>query len=140
MATPVPVVSIMYFFESIPPNTLRIVSPAFSAISTKLAAGSGVFPLVDCALISAVDADRTRPMSKSCRYEKKKRRTPGGIHILVSDTRERYLVPSSDGGRSTPLPSGARQRIRELLPFHSAVAQDIWPLRRLLETQSALPE
>jgi hypothetical protein len=37
MATPVPVVSMMYFLLSTPPKISDIVSPAFSAISTKLA-------------------------------------------------------------------------------------------------------
>ena len=39
MATPVPVVSMMYFLLSTPPKISDIVSPAFSAISTKLAIG-----------------------------------------------------------------------------------------------------
>src|ERR1700722_911460 len=37
MATPVPVVSIMYFLVSTPPNTFTAVSPAFSAMSLKFA-------------------------------------------------------------------------------------------------------
>src|SRR5215469_4773231 len=39
MATPVPVVSMMYFLVSTPPNTVTAVNPAFSAISTKFAIG-----------------------------------------------------------------------------------------------------
>src|SRR5207245_754321 len=37
MATPVPVVSMMYFFVSLPPKTFSIVSPDFPAMSVKLA-------------------------------------------------------------------------------------------------------
>ena len=37
MATPVPVVSMMYFLVSIPPKTFTAVSPAFSAMSLKFA-------------------------------------------------------------------------------------------------------
>src|SRR6266851_1255443 len=37
MATPVPVVSIMYFLVSLPPKMFSIVSPAFSAMSVKSA-------------------------------------------------------------------------------------------------------
>src|SRR5712692_2850039 len=37
MATPVPVVSMMYFLVSTPPNTFTAVSPAFWAISVKFA-------------------------------------------------------------------------------------------------------
>src|ERR1700692_2786776 len=40
MATPVPVVSIIYFFVSTPPNTFTAVSPAFSAISLKFASSA----------------------------------------------------------------------------------------------------
>src|SRR5271169_3863144 len=43
MATPVPVVSIMYFLVSTPPKTTGSVSPAFFAISVKWARGLGVF-------------------------------------------------------------------------------------------------
>jgi len=39
MATPVPVVSMMYFLVSRPPKTLVAVSPAFSAMSVKCASG-----------------------------------------------------------------------------------------------------
>src|SRR5215467_10795270 len=41
MVTPVPVVSMMYFLVSTPPKTFFIVRPAFSAMSTKLAADLG---------------------------------------------------------------------------------------------------
>jgi len=37
MATPVPVVSMMYFLVSTPPNMFTAVSPAFSAMSMKFA-------------------------------------------------------------------------------------------------------
>src|SRR5690349_3985899 len=39
MATPVPVVSMMYFFVSAPPKTFVAVSPALSATSMKFARG-----------------------------------------------------------------------------------------------------
>src|SRR5256885_241309 len=39
MATPVPVVSMMYFFVFTPPKTFFMCSPAFSAMSTKFAIG-----------------------------------------------------------------------------------------------------
>src|SRR5258707_10085609 len=42
MATPVPVVSMMYFLVVTPPKTLRMVSPAFAAMSVNQAMG---FPL-----------------------------------------------------------------------------------------------
>src|SRR5581483_3823318 len=42
MATPFPVVSIMYFLVSSPPKTFCAVSPAFSATSVKFAMGTGV--------------------------------------------------------------------------------------------------
>ena len=37
---PVPVVSMMYYFVFLPPNTVVMVSPAFSAMSVKLAMGA----------------------------------------------------------------------------------------------------
>src|SRR2546426_1072196 len=39
MATPVPVVSMMYFFVFTPPKTFFMCSPAFSAMSTNCAIG-----------------------------------------------------------------------------------------------------
>src|SRR5215831_14236864 len=39
MATPVPVVSMMYFFESTPPKTFLIVRPALAASSVNKAMG-----------------------------------------------------------------------------------------------------
>src|SRR5579864_6252345 len=61
MATPVPVVSIMYFFDLFPPKTLVNVSPAFSAISTKLTAGCGVGAAdLDCCAQTAILTNRIR--------------------------------------------------------------------------------
>src|SRR5579863_6163703 len=41
MATPVPVVSMMYFLVSTPPKMFCAVRPAFAAMSTKVAMGAG---------------------------------------------------------------------------------------------------
>src|SRR5215469_500333 len=49
MATPVPVVSMMYFLVSLPPKTFIMVRPDFSATSMKLARGAESWDVVlDC--------------------------------------------------------------------------------------------
>src|SRR6266487_4473062 len=68
MATPVPVVSTMYFLVSIPPKTFIIVSPAFSAISVKSAMGEGFFAFVKAVgagLLAALLTSRRRIADKT---------------------------------------------------------------------------
>src|SRR6266481_5098662 len=49
MATPVPVVSMMYFLVSTPPNSFTAVSPAFSAMSMKINDNPGIANFMDIA-------------------------------------------------------------------------------------------
>src|SRR6266567_6070163 len=68
MATPVPVVSTMYFLVSIPPKTFIIVSPAFSAISVKSAMGEGSFAFgkaVGAGVTTALLTSRSRIAGKT---------------------------------------------------------------------------
>src|SRR5262249_53776876 len=63
MATPVPVVSMMYFFVSTPPKTVTALSPTLSAMSTKFAICGGV--LGGCRVAGSCAG--TRPANKERR-------------------------------------------------------------------------
>src|SRR5882672_9783012 len=62
MATPVPVVSMMYFLVVSPPNTLVMVRPDFAATSRKSTTGTGA--LCVCAPARCDDAPRTANQSR----------------------------------------------------------------------------
>src|SRR5271157_6416448 len=83
MATPVPVVSMMYFLLSTPPKTFFMVSPAFSAMSTKLATCWEALLLGDRAETRTIGASRIKARNRSRRLAERKLGTPGRRHILV---------------------------------------------------------
>src|SRR6266481_1534806 len=85
MATPVPVVSMMYFFVSTPPKTFTAVSPAFSAISMKFAI-FGLSP-VFCATFSdgkGLPSSRLKPAPHSNTFPKNAHLVPGLNHFKRS--------------------------------------------------------
>src|SRR5271165_38771 len=95
MATPVPVVSMMYFLLSTPPKISAIVSPALSAMSTKLAIGCAGWVACFVACCEGVCANKgfatirtrraTTPPARNCQKEY----GPGTESILPLDTRVR---------------------------------------------------
>src|SRR5208337_4581710 len=91
MATPVPVVSMMYFLLSRPPKISDIVSPAFSAMSTKLAMGcvAGDVGFAACCANEEFATNSTTRMKAVMGTECTGGRIPGTKDMLTSDTRLR---------------------------------------------------
>src|SRR5271157_1123145 len=111
MATPVPVVSIMYFLLSVPPKISDIVSPAFSAISTKLAidcVGEAAC-FVTCAnnvLATGRTKKRTAVPAMNCQKE----RAPGTGSMLTLDTIRTGASPRNPSGPQAQAPD-LRERL-----------------------------
>src|ERR1700693_4291744 len=74
MATPVPVVSMMYFLVSTPPNTFTAVSPAFSAMSLKFASPglSALFAAGACCETCAGDCECAITLNNATMPSRKK--------------------------------------------------------------------
>src|SRR3974390_3515314 len=114
MATPVPVVSMMYFLLSTPPKISDMVSPAFSATSTKLAIGCG--PLgagfAVCCANKALARNSRRVVLAMGRQ---KEPWPGTKSMLTPDTRSQIHVSQL----TAPLGQKDNNRIQRVVRYGS---------------------
>jgi len=81
IATPVPVVSMMYFFVETPPKVFVMVSPAFFAISTKWASGLGACSCRDSATSVA---QAKHDITNATRHQRGTPRFRRGSEIFMS--------------------------------------------------------
>src|SRR5262249_25532769 len=106
MATPVPVVSIIYFFVSVPPKTFIIVRPAVLATSLKYARGcAGLEVFFGGSSTANTKETETRAANEARSIKKKPRRCPGLLKNMTSlDGRLR-----TNGGQVCVLGEWSRQ-------------------------------